>query len=381
MLDLTKYTTTQSAWTGIIHYVNDHPAIYAKHRSGAFTDDQLLKIIKKQAQETLGKGKDYDSFRKAITALCKGNAVSIKKENLFRLLFVLGLQSDTEAQDLLMNYLHQSELSARSLDEFIMIAALKLHFTWEETCQVREHYALKIASQPLSPSEIVEGQTAEVYYSVICDQLHSLEDLYAYLDVPENMAFFAMTCNTRYLALFDDVTLETLYTGDHEQHIRMYTNYGALEQESIKEYYYNLYNLSEKEVTALAKIFDNVFMSYDNFCLLVQRRRPVNISSGLFLLGLFKKLLTDEEEDGEDFYVDFLDSEDFEAVINDILAYFGFPMLNPELDPFERLILDTYYECLDQHSDLSNAEFQQEFIDRLMSYLACLAKNSSGEVL
>ena len=73
----------------------------------------------------------------------------IKREEMNLEPFV-SADSDTAAQDLLMNYLHQSELSARSLDEFIIIAALKLRLSWEETSGIRSDYSAQIMSQPVS---------------------------------------------------------------------------------------------------------------------------------------------------------------------------------------------------------------------------------------
>ena len=378
MLDLSRYTTPLSSWNGLYRYAQDHPQVCKGQLPDSFSEEDLLKVMKKQAREVLSE-KEYDTFRKAVTSLRKGRAVSIKKENLYRLFFVLQLESDTEAQDLLMNYLHQSELSARALDDFIIIAALKMQLSWKETCGIRSRYAELIASQPMAPGNITEGQTAEVYYSIINDSIRTVSDLCGYLDNPENIAFFAKTCNTRYLALFDDVQLEVLYNGSQEEFIRIYANYGSLDRITIKEYYYSLFGisaaggLSEEEIMTLSGVFENTFMSYDNFCLLVQRKRPVDVSSGTFLLGLFKKLLTEEQDVTEDFYVDFLNPEEFTEIINDILIYFGFPILNPDQDPFERLLMDTYENCLSEHADLSNAAFQQTFIQNLCDNLKELA--------
>lgn len=378
-IDVSSYLRPSSAWCGIYSYVQSHADRYPALPQG-FSEDELLKAMKKNARQVLP-AREYDTFRKAITSLQKGTAVSIKQENLFRLLFVLNLPSDTAAQDLLMNYMHQSELSCRNLDEFIVIAALKLQLSWVETDDLRMKYEKEIAAQPLSPEEIAEGQTAEVYYSVLCEKINDVPSLCAYLDVPDNLTFFSRTCNTRYLALFDDVQLETLYNSSSEASVIMYTDYGCLERETMLDYYHALYRLPEEEIRILTEIFENVFMSYDNFCLLVQRKRPVNVSSGLFLLGLFKKLLTEEEDIAEDFYVDFLDSDEFTDVLNDILIYFGFPVLNPGLDPFERLVLDVYHGCLDLYSDRSNHEFQQIFIDQLWNTLGQMAHQHIAAVI
>lgn len=392
-MDLSKYTSSYSVWSGLYKYTSDHPDLFKGLLPDRWTDEDLLKAIKKQAAAVFSP-REYDTFRKSVTSVRKGKIRYMNRENLYRLFFVMGLDSDTQAQDLLMNYLHQSELSARSLDEFIMISALRIGLSWEETRAVRLRYAGRIASQPLSPSGLCEGQTAEVYYKVINDQIHSLEDLCAYLDADENMDFFARTCNTQYLALFSDVQLEVIYNGSPEERIRLYSDFGSLEQETMQDYYFSLFGmtgnagpgcdaesgggLSEAEIMSLAGLFDNVFMSYDNFCLLVQRKRPVNVSSGTFLLGLFGKLLTEDEDSSEDFYVNFLDPEEFTGVINDILIYFGFPVLSPEIDPFERLVMDTYEECLsvytgDNAAAVSNSEFAQVFTDSLRGNLKLLA--------
>lgn len=393
-MDLSKYTTSQTAWSGIYQYASEHPDLFGGRLPNPLSEDGLLKMIKKQGAEVLSP-KEYDTFRKSVTSVRKGKIRYMTRENLYRLFFVMGLDSDTRAQDLLMNYLHQSELSARSLDEFIVIAALKIGLTWEETRAARLRYAERIAAQPVSPSGISEGQTAEVYYKVIHDRIRSLRDLYDYLDADENLDFFARTCNTQYLALFSDVELEVIYNAGPEEKIRLYSDFGSLERETMRDYYDSLFGmtgnagpggkagsgdgLSEAEILSLAGLFDNVFMSYDNFCLLVQRKRPVNVSSGTFLLGLFGKLLTEDEDSSEDFYVNFLDPEEFTGVINDILVYFGFPVLSPELDPFESLVMDTYTECLAAHSGdraakISNSEFAQIFTDSLRENLRLLAR-------
>ncbi len=381
MLNINDYCTSQSIWNGIFNYVCNHHKNYRDILTDSFTDDELLKMIRKNARKIFS-DKEYDTFRKAIAAVKKGTLRSMKKENLYRLCYALRLESDTQAQDLFLNYLHCNELSARSLDEFIMITALKLQLSWEETCEIRRTYENNINSQPNSPMDLEEGQTAEVYYRVIEEKIHTREDLLAFLDTPENMSFFAKTRNTQYLALFDDVELEVMYNASQEQVIKLMTNYGNSEKETMQEYYFSLFglqgydsedSLSEKEIASLSEKFENVFMTYDNFCLLVQRKRPVDISSGVFMLNLLKKLLTDDSDMEHDFYVNFLDPEEFVEVCNDILIYFGLPILNTDCDSFDRLLLDAYHETLDESPSLSNSEFQKLYLANLRNYLRLIA--------
>ena len=70
MLNLSDYTTPHSTWNGIYTYVKDHPALYQDVLADTFTEDELLKALKKQAQ-SLFLPKEYDAFRKSITALQK----------------------------------------------------------------------------------------------------------------------------------------------------------------------------------------------------------------------------------------------------------------------------------------------------------------------
>ncbi len=380
MLNPSDYTSPQNIWNGISHYAQDHFDKYQDHLPASFTDDDLLKALKKSADKRL-LPKEYDTFRKAVTALRNGTAATLKHENLYRLCFVLNLDSDSEAQSLFSYYLHCNELSARSLDEFIILSSLKLQLSWEETCKIRGKYHEQIQEQPISPSNLCEGQTAKIYQQIIHDKIQTINDLWDFLNAPENMNFFATTRNTQYLALFDDVELEILYNGNCEQIIRLVTNYGNLEKEPILEYYHSLFGLqwgdndrlTDKEISSLSSIFENVFMNYNNFLLLVQRKRLTDISSGTFMLSLLKKLLTEDSEKDNDFYMNFLEEDEFIEICDDIRIAFGFPTLNPECDNFDRLLLDVYQETLKEHSDLSNCDFQNVYIHSLRNYLRLIA--------
>ena len=47
MLILSDYTMPHSVWIGIYTYVKDHPALYQDMLSDTFTEDELLKALKK----------------------------------------------------------------------------------------------------------------------------------------------------------------------------------------------------------------------------------------------------------------------------------------------------------------------------------------------
>lgn len=380
MLDIQQYCNSKSILSEIKRYVIDHSDVYDELINSTSDVDDILAMIKKNAKEMMP-ANEYDSFRKSLSSLQKGKTFTLKTDNLFRLCFSLKLQSDLDAQELFTNYLHLNELSARSLEEFIFIAALKLHLNYIEFIEIRNYFQNDIKNQSASPQNINEGLTAVVYYSAM-NNIHSKEELIEYLRDWDNLSFFAKTRNTQYLALFSDVELETIYTASDEQLVRLVTDYGMAEKETIYSYYLSLFgiqtsdsddSLSEEEITNLAEKFEGTFMSYDNFCDLVQRKRPVDISSGTFLLNLLKMLITDASASDIDFYVDFSDPDDFQDVINDILTYFGFPTLNPECDSFDNLILDVYNETISDNPVASNSELQQIYLNKLRNYLRLIA--------
>lgn len=377
MLDIQEYCSSKSIISGIERFVKDH----AVHYSSCSTDlDSIIKMIKNNAKGIMPTN-EYDSFRKAISYLLNGKTFTLKRENLFRLCFSLNLQSDIDAQDLFTNYLHQNELSARSLEEFLFIASLKLHLSYIDFIEIRNYFQNDIKNQSLSPQDTNEGLTAVVYYTAM-NNIHNKEELIEYLSDWDNLSFFAKTRNTQYLALFSDVELETIYTASDEQLVRLVTDYGSTEKETIYSYYLSLFGLqtpdsdatlSEEEINNLAEKFEGIFMSYDNFCDLVQRKRPVDISSGTFLLNLLKMLITDDNSSDMDFYVDFSDYDNFYGVINDILTYFGFPTLNAECDSFDSLIVDVYDETIAENPVATNIELQRIYLDKLRYYLKEIA--------
>lgn len=91
------------------------------------------------------------------------------------------------------------------------------------------------------------------------------------------------------------------------------------------------------------------------------------------MLSLLKKLLTEDSEKDNDFYMNFLEEDEFIEICDDIRIAFGFPTLNPECDNFDRLLLDVYQETLKEHSDLSNCDFQNVYIHSLRNYLRLIA--------
>ena len=126
MLNISDYCVPGTIWPGIISYVQNHLKKYPQIPAKSFSDDDLLNLLKKNAKSVLP-ANEYDAFRKAVTALKKRTAGSLKKENLYRLCYVLSLESDTQAQNWFLNNLPGKNLkTSESLSTTDLITA---HFT------------------------------------------------------------------------------------------------------------------------------------------------------------------------------------------------------------------------------------------------------------
>ncbi len=393
-LNIEKYRSAGSIWPGILRYVRETQFGSAGASEESVSEKELSKWINKEAQKILIEQdadgqpytKDFDTFRKAMSNLKNGKTLAIKKDNLFRLLFVLHISSDTEAQHLLSDYLHINELSARILEDFLVLSALHLQLSWSETKKfLYEKYADLVKEQNPVPDNADEGYTAIVYSGVI-DRLHSVQDLTNYLDTPLERAAFARSSNTRYLALFYEVTPEAVpdrVTGktlfrlsDPEGNNITVTQY--------REEFFRLGGncpedaLTIDEINALSEIFEDIFLDAAEFDALVHRHRTTDVSPGTFIISFLNRL--DAEDEDFEFYVNFFEPDDFRDALDDWLLYYGFPLMNPDCSSFERLLLDIHSELLLQVNaadlqdtdDFSNADFFEEYLRALRYYLRAL---------
>ncbi|MDO4620741.1 MAG: hypothetical protein Q4B09_08985 [Lachnospiraceae bacterium] len=379
-LNISDYIAARSPWSGILRYLRDRSA--GDPASAELTDEALAKQLLKTAKEILTDTKEYDTFRKAISALRSNKTLSLRKDNLFRLLFVLQLPSDDEAHHFLIRYLHRNDLSPRALDEFIVLSALKLGLSWAETHELLYvRYADRIKGQENVPDNLEEGFTQAVYLNVI-DRLQTAEELVRYLDNPVNTSFFAKTGNTLYRTIFfDAVPVNASGNDDASPHIRLVDDNG--DDVAVEEYRRSLFGLSSyysddilslEEIDALSAVFEDVFMTESSFYKLVSRHNLSDVSSGTFLLSFLMRI--DPEDDSSEYYVDFLDGSeddnDFHRACDEWLLYYGFPYLNPECGNFEKLLLDVHRELLSQlpsHPDIDNATFYDAYLAALRHYL------------
>lgn len=343
-----KYRFSFNQIDQIIRYVNDHLEKYKKydisfadHMTADNTDMPPYKDFINQIKHNLIIDNEIENFYRAI----KNPDSRITRINVIRLCFALELDF-REATEFLTSYMHESELSARSLIEFLAICALNSpSMTWEDVYNLSVEFAA-LLDMPSAPENPGAGMTHAVVAQVI-PTLTSIEAIREYLDPvvhPDHVDFFAKTRNTQYLALFDDIRIDF----DHNR-AELAEQKHKSNPLSVKGYYTRLFgiksldgDLSENYLTKdnfprLIKLYPDVFMTDQTFEKLVKRTRNEPIASGTFLLHL---LVTMESSDNDKRHgIDFTQAN---KVINHISATMleaGYPILS-ESNPFDKLVLD-----------------------------------------
>lgn len=215
----TNYIHPNNYWSCIKNY------ILKKNFSQAnqIDDSSILDFILDNAKTNLGKS--YESFRKFISNYHKNAFHSFSRDNLFCLIFVFNIYDINEAQYFCRNIVHQNELSARSLQEFIILCGLKLHLSYSETMDICDIYSNTIEAMPNSPNQIQYKKTYNLLNDIIINNINSVDDLHAYLSKEENISIFARTRNTTYLMLFDEIGWELWDSVDWRNFFEYYTKY------------------------------------------------------------------------------------------------------------------------------------------------------------
>lgn len=331
----------------IIRYVNDHHEKYAKYNVNFTniaidsTDIQPFKDFINQIKGNLVIASEIENFYKSINNF----ESRISRINVIRLCFALELNFQ-EASNFLMSYMHESELSARSLIEFLAICALNSpEMTWKDVFELSAEF-VTILDMPASPNNPGAGMTQEVVTQVI-PTLTSVEAIRDYLDplkYPEHVDFFAKTRNTQYLALFDDVRIDF----DHNR-AELAEQKHKSNPLSVKGYYTRLFGiqsldgditdnyLTKNDIPKLIKLYPDAFMTGQVFGELVNRTRNEPIASGTFLLHL---LVTMESSDHDKRHgIDFTKADKVIDYINSTMLEAGYPFLS-EKNPFDKLVID-----------------------------------------
>lgn len=390
-------------WPKIRDYVLEHKEKYELVKTNdriTTIDQQVFETVKRLAKHNLKPSTERDNFRHAITGIYNGTATTITSENIYRLLFVLNLENDIVTNNFLIHYLNRNELSARNMDEFIIICALRLNLSWEKALNIRDKYNSKHLLYPIAPNQIVEGQTYDFYQNIIAAKVTDINDLEKVLEDKNNYNFWAKTRNTHYLALFYDIAWDTFNSIELDNKpllpdttIKLYemtdkVAYGTDETPTVtmKEFYNMIFGmhsaddptnissdvfLTSEEINSLASVYPNAFLTYDTFCDLVQRRRNKDITQAVFLIRILEELDPNVGEDEE--CINFSNKNDFLRACNNYLLGGGFPSLQPN-NIFSKLILDIYDETQEESpKEMTSLEFKRIYFDKLRFYLKQIA--------
>lgn len=385
---------TKDYWSGIRKYICDHITQFKK-ATPDMTDDAIRKLINSRFNSTSsGEGvaaKERDNFRKCTKGLCDGTHPVAVRLNQYRLIFALKLESPdgdevvNEANNFLLNYLLEPELSARNLLDFIIIASLKKGLSWTEAYTLYDKYESYGKKSVTAPDNLEEGYTKRLF-EITC-LFEDKEDLADFLAVPDNLKYFSITNNTRYLALFDSFVvikkansirlIEDINRYDDDGNLMISfkkmtslynTIFGLKNMDDSKEH--NDENpLTKEELSVLSVLYPSVFMTYDTFRTLVRRTRSEEISHGVMLLKLIEEM---DPNPASDQYVDFSNPEEFRYCAMLFFLMVGLPDIS-EKDVFDKLVMDTYYEVLRENPKEGSIAIKSKFIRRLRLHCKIIA--------
>lgn len=364
-------------------YICDHTDRY--HLSVQDNDsDFIMKIRELSASNMPYDCRARETFRKAIDNLASGKTASFERQNQYRLFFALGLNLE-EANDLLSNYIHENELSARSLEEFLVICALKNNIKWIRLTELFKKYGEQINEQPLSPSTLCdEAEGTYTFQKRVLSSIKSVEDICSFLSIPENLKFFSILRNTHYLALTDyharrvvnkdkvvkyEIIEESecsngIPLDDIEQDRKRIRNYSKAKKTTMTRMYLDLFGLkpanidgfeqsdsdnkyspylTKNEIQALARVFPNAFFTQQKFNDIIQRKCKLEPTQEVYLLYILETMPASA----------YSTYQTFINYCNEQLCTAGFTTMNSNY-AFNRLIMDMYAMSDSKNALLSN---------------------------
>lgn len=206
-IQIENYIHVNNSWPSLREYVLAHfPAI----QPGEDPDTAVLQYIQAKAKKALIGGNNenqnlYQSFDRTIRNYKNNRFTSIEKTNLYKLLFTLGLHDIPGILSFCRDTLHQNELSAHSLDDFLVLVCLKLQLSYGEYLVLQARYKDEILAMHHVPKTVKKGVTGQ-FLDKIIHEINSIDELDKF--IAEHLNEFAHTRNTPYLMLFDEVDWE-----------------------------------------------------------------------------------------------------------------------------------------------------------------------------
>lgn len=383
-------------FASIVKYVEDHKSSYDL----AEIDVVSVKDMIKKSAQNIFDAKTYDSFRRFVDALAKKEINSISSQNIYRLCYALKLNSLESTNEFLVKYLGVNPISPRVLEEFIMISGFKLNLPWERVNEITLAAENTLRSIPPSPTVLVDGDTRRMAED-IDDIIFEESDLLEYISLHDT--YFAITRNTQYMAFFNYVDWENY---DPKQDVTDFI-LESWDDETIESRYLSTFNFENEDepeckdpsvgdhltfddIKVLSEVFPNIFLSYDTYRLLMQRKRRESISSETMLIVLLndvspEKVDFDYSTDGWEYalyqnhcYLDFTDEAEFKETMNTFLENAGCAHLNENIG-FDKLILDALHDTIVENPGASSPEIKSLLFAKLRSVFKQIAAEYKGK--
>lgn len=410
MLTVENYLETFRMWPKIVQYVLDHSEKYPlvpMNDKITTSEQQVLKTLKNLSLKRLKPYSEHDTFRHALESLYKQTTTYLSEDNIYRLLFVLKLPDDTAASKLLTVYLNTNDLTARNIEHFTIICALRLHLSWKQTRDLMKEHIDTLFEQPPASKNIVEFQTYDFYQRIVSSKIHTKNDLEKELSNELHRDFWAKTGNTRYFALFGSIQWNDFNSinlkRNSRANVKLYDMALAMaksckEQHIIthKKEYAKLFGLhsvddtndiprnsflSFEEIHTLSQIFPTVFLTWGTYCDLLKRKGK-DVPQGTYILRMLSEMdpgptkkqtmMKKHTPYREEEYVDFTNREAWLSAIDNYLIGAGFPIFQPSYG-FNKLVLDVYDETLSENPNSESPVIKRLFFEKLRFYLKQIA--------
>ena len=226
MLAITNYLRRTNSWEKLRDYILDIAKITVS--AGEDPSDLAIAWFKNQAMSLITQKDLYDLIDKKIRNYRLGahnpdkrGGFTFTDYTLYPLLFVLGIKDPMDIQRFCRNTLHQDELSARNLKDFITLCCLKLNCPVDVYASMISKYSEEIKNMESAPRKVLYGVTGDHFDSI--SSINNTNQLERY--VQDHLSEFAKTRNTRYLMLFDEVGWESWGQDQWKDFFNQYPDY------------------------------------------------------------------------------------------------------------------------------------------------------------
>lgn len=382
------YLGNYNHWDMLVKYLEDNSARY--HYDTAFSLEQTLGLLKSMISEAYKGVITDDGYNpgnlldRALTGLASAEILTLSRDNVLRLILALGINNKgnksantslQEANNFLLTYMHESELSPRNLRECIFIWTVHNNMSTKDIVDMIRHHSEEIKKQPICPTgdDFYEGGTEDILN--LLDEIKLLPQFEQFIRTFRT--FFTKLGNTQYCSLFSDICIfpvtrkgtDTFMMvesdpdeNDSDQLIPSFLRPRAQSDRLQRERYYKrlfgIYSLDEETynnhldsstINRLTKLLPDVFLTESRFTNLLRRANGSEVPYGVHLLHMLidmpfetyvpvrivKKNPRTEEVITSDPAGIFKEACDY--YLNNV----GFASMNPAV-PIDKLVLDIY---------------------------------------